>query len=269
MSRPSVCIPPDNRGCWGHSKRLRDLGNTLIVVGHDREVIGSADYLLDSVPELEIRVARSRPRGREAGAAREGVADGQYLSARRRLRCRQTAAWRAGSVMTPVAVPGVNTPRSPDRARRAPSNNLKNTTSPFRWARSSPSPASAAPASRRWSRGLYNTLARRRIAPRLPAPPTTTSRARSDRQGHHVDQQPIGNTRRRTRPPTPAFSISFPALRPVAGGEGAAGYQPRRFSFNAPGGRCERARANGQRRSRCTSCRRLGRVRRLQWPAHT
>src|SRR5207247_4264629 len=51
LDEPTIGLHPrDNRRLLGALQRLRDLGNTLIVVEHDREVIASADYLLDFGP---------------------------------------------------------------------------------------------------------------------------------------------------------------------------------------------------------------------------
>ena len=50
MSPPSVCIRATTAGCLTALQHLRNLGNTLILVEHDREVIAAADYLLDFGP---------------------------------------------------------------------------------------------------------------------------------------------------------------------------------------------------------------------------
>ena len=50
MSLPSVCIRATTTGCWIRSARLRDLGNTVLVVEHDAETIERADYVIDLGP---------------------------------------------------------------------------------------------------------------------------------------------------------------------------------------------------------------------------
>src|SRR5262249_25531552 len=67
LDEPTIGLHPrDNRRLLGALEHLRDLGNTLILVEHDREVIGAADYLLDFGPGAGDRggevTARGTPR---------------------------------------------------------------------------------------------------------------------------------------------------------------------------------------------------------------
>jgi excinuclease ABC subunit A len=59
-----------------------------------------------------------------------------------------------------------------------------------------------------------------------------------------IDQSPIGRTRVRTRPPTPACSPDPRTVRQVPEAR-ARGYSPGRFSFNVAGGRCEACQGDG------------------------
>ena len=56
-SRRSACIPEDNGRLLETLRRLRDLGNTVIVVEHDEEAIRAADYVVDLGPARGARTA--------------------------------------------------------------------------------------------------------------------------------------------------------------------------------------------------------------------
>ena len=53
-SRPSACISATTSGCSKTLQRLRDLGNTVIVVEHDEDAILTADYVVDIGPGAGI-----------------------------------------------------------------------------------------------------------------------------------------------------------------------------------------------------------------------
>ena len=72
LDEPTIGLHPrDNRRLLGALAHLRDLGNTLVLVEHDREVIEAADYLLDFGPGAGDRGGEITAAGdAEAGAAR-------------------------------------------------------------------------------------------------------------------------------------------------------------------------------------------------------
>ena len=76
--------------------KLRDLGNTLLVVEHDREVVEDADQLLDFGPAAGRYGGQIVARGTPAQVAkrRRRRSPGPTCRARRRLPCRRTGAWR-------------------------------------------------------------------------------------------------------------------------------------------------------------------------------
>ena len=81
MSRPSACTRATIAASWQRCNNLRDLGNTLVLVEHDREVIAAADYLLDFGPGAGDQRRRDHGAGNaEADPAGEGVADRAVLS---------------------------------------------------------------------------------------------------------------------------------------------------------------------------------------------
>src|SRR5205814_8875728 len=87
LDEPTIGLHPrDNRRLLGALQRLRDLGNTLIVVEHDREVIASADYLLDFGPGAGDRGGEITAQGTPKQVLRAATSlTGQYLSGRRAI----------------------------------------------------------------------------------------------------------------------------------------------------------------------------------------
>src|SRR5262249_16191277 len=66
-------------------QHLRDLGNTLVLVEHDREVIGAADYLLDFGPGAGDRGGEITARGTPKQVTRSKSLTGQYLSGKKAI----------------------------------------------------------------------------------------------------------------------------------------------------------------------------------------
>ena len=82
LDEPTIGLHPrDNARLLRRLQHLRDLGNTLVLVEHDREVIAAADYLLDFGPGAGDRGGEITAAGHaEAGAARRKASlTGQYL----------------------------------------------------------------------------------------------------------------------------------------------------------------------------------------------
>src|SRR5262249_37444844 len=82
LDEPTIGLHPrDNRRLLGALMHLRDLGNTLVLVEHDREVIGAADYLLDFGPGAGDQGGEITARGSLGQVLRsKGSLTGQYLS---------------------------------------------------------------------------------------------------------------------------------------------------------------------------------------------
>jgi excinuclease ABC subunit A len=87
LDEPTIGLHPrDNRRLLGALGRLRDLGNTLVLVEHDREVIGSADYLLDFGPGAGDRGGEVTARGTPKQVLRsKNSLTGQYLSGKKAI----------------------------------------------------------------------------------------------------------------------------------------------------------------------------------------
>ncbi len=235
LDEPSIGLHQrDNNRLLTTLKRLRDLGNTVIVVEHDEDAIMSADYLLDMGPGAGVHGGRIVAKGAadDIMAAPQSLT-GQYLSGRRQ-----------------VPMPGRRRKRRGGRkltVKGARANNLADITVDFPLATfTCITGVSGSGKSTLVVDTLYRALARRLHGARLHA-------------GEHdgidglelidkvvdIDQSPIGRTPR-SNPAT--YTGAFTPIRewffalPEAR---ARGYKPGRFSFNVKGGRCEVCRGDG------------------------
>ncbi|HIJ44210.1 MAG: excinuclease ABC subunit UvrA [Rhodospirillales bacterium] len=235
LDEPSIGLHQrDNSRLLTTLKRLRDLGNTVIVVEHDEDAIMSADYLLDMGPGAGVHGGRVVAKGapKDIMAAPQSLT-GQYLSGSRQVpmpgRRRKS---RGGRKLT---------------VKGARANNLAGITVDFPLATfTCITGVSGSGKSTLVVDTLYRALARRLHGARLHA-------------GKHdgidglelidkvvdIDQSPIGRTPR-SNPAT--YTGAFTPIRewfsalPEAR---ARGYKTGRFSFNVKGGRCEVCQGDG------------------------
>ena len=102
LDEPSIGLHQrDNSKLIGTLERLRDLGNTVIVVEHDEQTMRAADHLVDLGPGRgRARRARSSPRARPRRSRRSPESlTGQFLSGTRvDRRCRRSGASRPGTL---------------------------------------------------------------------------------------------------------------------------------------------------------------------------
>ncbi len=235
LDEPSIGLHQrDNERLLGTLKRLRDLGNTVIVVEHDEDAIREADYVVDVGPGAGIHGGRIVSEGTPAHImADPNSLTGDYLTGRR-------------------TVPVPPKRRRFDKARTlklvgARGNNLKDVTAEIPLGTfTCVTGVSGGGKSTLVIDTLYRAVARRlNNAAEHPAPHDRLEGLEHIDKVIDIDQSPIGRTPR-SNPAT--YIGAFTPIRDWFAGlpeAKARGYQPGRFSFNVKGGRCEACQGDG------------------------
>lgn len=236
LDEPSIGLHQrDNDRLLATLRRLRDFGNTVLVVEHDRDTIEAADYVVDFGPGAGSAGGTVVHAGTVASLRRANTLTGGYLSGR--LAIDTPARRRAG---TGHAL----------RLEGARENNLQNVTVDF--------PLGTLIAVTGVSGAGKSTLVNAVLRPAL----ARALHGSHDAPGAHdalhglehidkiidIDQRPIGRTPR-SNPAT--YTKIFDVIRDVFALTQEArtyGYNAGRFSFNVKGGRCEACEGDGVRR---------------------
>jgi excinuclease ABC subunit A len=236
LDEPTIGLHPrDNRRLLTALKRLRDLGNTLVVVEHDREVIAAADHLLDFGPGAGDRGGEITAAGPPKAITRSRTSlTGQYLNGKKAIPVPTNRRDASSSI----------------KIIGARQHNLKNIDVQIPLgAFVAVTGVSGSGKSSLIHEVLYNTLARKLHRAQTPgAAHDEILNLDAIDKIINVDQDPIGNTPS-SNPAT--YSGVFDLIRQLFAQLPEAkvrGYQPRRFSFNKPGGRCEACEGNGQKK---------------------
>jgi excinuclease ABC subunit A len=234
LDEPSIGLHQrDNRRLLDTLKRLRDLGNTVLVVEHDEETIRAADYVIDLGPgagELGGHLVA-------VGTPDEIVANpqsltGQYLSGARRIQVPANRRRGSGQFLT------IHDPREHNLQGMAVKIPLATFTCVTGVSGSGKST-------------LVNDILYRALAQMLyraqdrPGAHTRIEGAQHIDKVVDIDQSPIGRTPR-SNPAT--YTGVFTFIRALFARTPEArmrGYQPGRFSFNVKGGRCEACQGDG------------------------
>jgi excinuclease ABC subunit A len=234
LDEPSIGLHQrDNARLLETLKRLRDLGNTVIVVEHDEDAIRTADHVLDIGPGAGIHGGHIVAQGVVDDLIAEPASyTGKYLS---------------GEMMVPVPE---RRPRNPARVLRvlnARGNNLKNITAEIPLGLfTCVTGVSGGGKSTLLVDTLYKAVARRlNGASEAPAPHDRIEGLEHLDKVIDIDQSPIGRTPR-SNPAT--YTGAFTPIREWFAGlpeAKARGYEPGRFSFNVKGGRCEACEGDG------------------------
>ncbi|MET3442373.1 excinuclease ABC subunit A [Variovorax paradoxus] len=273
LDEPSIGLHQrDNDRLIGTLKHLRDIGNSVIVVEHDEDMIHAADHVIDMGPGAGVHGGRVMAQGSYAQvAANPDSLTGQYLSGAKKIEVpKRRTAW-----LPVVKKPAFNEgkkasrfPASPAAERRAAreaahlasqtalqeirvvgatGNNLKNVSVAFPVGLlTCVTGVSGSGKSTLVNDTLYTAVAR------------TLYRAHEEPAAHeavegieyfdkviNVDQSPIGRTPR-SNPAT--YTGLFTPIRELMAETNTArerGYGPGRFSFNVAGGRCEACQGDG------------------------
>jgi excinuclease ABC subunit A len=234
LDEPSIGLHQrDNARLLETLKRLRDLGNTVIVVEHDEDAIRTADEVLDIGPGAGIHGGQLIAQGQvEDLIAAPDSWTGKYLS---------------GELMVPV---GERRARNRSRQLKivgARGNNLKNVTAEIPLGLfTCVTGVSGGGKSTLLIDTLYKALARRlNNASEAPAPYDRIEGIEHLDKIIDIDQSPIGRTPR-SNPAT--YTGAFTPIREWFASlpeSKARGYEPGRFSFNVKGGRCEACQGDG------------------------
>ncbi|MBU0751388.1 MAG: excinuclease ABC subunit UvrA [Gammaproteobacteria bacterium] len=235
LDEPSIGLHQrDNTRLLETLKRLRDIGNTVIVVEHDQEAIEAADYVVDMGPGAGEHGGRIVAEGTPAEVeANPDSLTGAYLSGHRR-----------------IAIPAQRTPVDATRQMKilgATGNNLKQVDLEIPVGLfSCITGVSGSGKSTLINDTLYALCARHLYGSSLePAAHTGIEGLEFFDKVINVDQSPIGRTPR-SNPAT--YTGLLTPIRELFAGVPASrerGYGPGRFSFNVKGGRCEACQGDG------------------------
>ncbi|MGC6770169.1 excinuclease ABC subunit UvrA [Enterococcus sp. LJL51] len=234
LDEPSIGLHQrDNDRLIASLKKMRDLGNTLIVVEHDEDTMREADYLIDVGPRAGEQggqiVAAGTP---EEVAANPDSLTGQYLS---------------GKLVIPVPEKRRKGTGKSIKVTGAAENNLKNVNVEFPLGEF----VAVTGVSGSGKSTLVNQILKKALAQKLnrnsnkPGKHKSVTGYKQIEKVIDIDQSPIGRTPR-SNPAT--YTSVFDDIRDLFAKTNEAkvrGYKKGRFSFNVKGGRCEACRGDG------------------------
>jgi len=238
LDEPSIGLHArDNTRLIETLKRLRELGNTVIVVEHDRETMEESDYIFDIGPGAGEHGGKIVAKGTPPEIMQnEKSSTGQYLSGRKTIKLKKKS-W---------------TPKNNQKyleLHEASEHNLKNVTVRFPLETlTSVTGVSGGGKSTLINDILYHALAQIKN-PFHREKAGAHKRITGDehvKRVYMIDQSPIGRTPR-SNPAT--YTKAFDYIRQIYSNTRESrlrGYNPGRFSFNVKGGRCENCEGEGQ-----------------------
>ncbi|MGB9153150.1 MAG: excinuclease ABC subunit UvrA [Alphaproteobacteria bacterium] len=235
LDEPSIGLHQrDNARLLTTLKRLRDLGNTVLVVEHDEDAIRQADYLIDIGPGAGVHGGEVIAAGTPAQVEKCAKSiTAQYLTGKRFIAIPQERRMiRDGRWIDVIKASG---------------NNLKDIDARFPLGTfTAVTGVSGGGKSTLVIETLYKALARKlNFARDIPAPHQAVKGIEFIDKIVDIDQSPIGRTPR-SNPAT--YTGAFGPMRDWFAGlpeAKARGYGPGRFSFNVKGGRCEACEGDG------------------------
>jgi len=237
LDEPTIGLhPTDNDRLIETLKKLRDLGNTVVVVEHDEETIKAADYVVDIGPGA----------GEHGGHIVVAGTLAEVLNSEKSI----TAPYINGKKA--ISLPSERRPVEKKHpmliVHQAKENNLQNISVSFPLGRFNAVTGVSGSGKSTLvtdilSKGVSRKLGSRTVVPGSHSGITGTEHLDKIIE---IDQSPIGRTPR-SNPVT--YTKSFDMIRTLFAATPAArsrGYKPGRFSFNVTGGRCENCQGDGQ-----------------------
>ncbi|MBO1300858.1 MULTISPECIES: excinuclease ABC subunit UvrA [unclassified Enterococcus] len=234
LDEPSIGLHQrDNDRLIGSLKKMRDLGNTLVVVEHDEDTMRAADYLIDVGPGAGHQGGEIVSAGTPDQVAKDKHSlTGQYLSGKKSIPVPETRRKGTGKA---IKITG------------ATENNLKNISVEFPLGEF----VAVTGVSGSGKSTLVNSILKKALAQKInrnsakPGKFKTISGYEGIEKIIDIDQSPIGRTPR-SNPAT--YTSVFDDIRDLFAQTNEAkmrGYKKGRFSFNVKGGRCEACRGDG------------------------
>jgi excinuclease ABC subunit A len=235
LDEPSIGLHQrDNQRLINSLKELRDIGNSVIVVEHDRDMIIESDYVVDIGPKAGKKGGEIVAAGRWEDIKNNGTVTSDYLGGQRKIEIPEKRRKGNGKKLTLTGCTG---------------NNLKDITVDF--------PLGMFTAVTGVSGSGKSSLINETLHPILSEYVYNSKKkplAYDKVKGlEHIDkvitidQSPIGRTPRSNPATYVGFFSDVRNLYSEIGESKIRGYKPGRFSFNVKGGRCETCKGGGQK----------------------
>ena len=234
LDEPSIGLHQrDNEKLIATLKKLRDLGNTVLVVEHDEDTMYAADRIIDIGPGAGVHGGNVMAQGtaEEIKLVDDSIT-GQYLSGRKQIPVPKKRRKSNGKAL---------------EVKGASENNLKNINVKFPLGQF----ACVTGVSGSGKSTLVNEILYKTVAKELNGATEKPGKCKEIKGLHNIDkiinidQSPIGRTPR-SNPAT--YTGAFDIIRDIFAGTNEAkmrGYEKGRFSFNVQGGRCESCNGDG------------------------
>ncbi len=235
LDEPSIGLHQrDNSKLISSLKRLRDAGNSVLVVEHDKEMMEEADFVVDIGPEAGINGGEIMYSGNYAGMLKSNSLTASYLNGEKKIEIPLTR--RAGNGKKIVL-------------KKTTGHNLKNVTLTLPLGTlTCITGVSGSGKSSLISHTLYPILLKHIYkGVREPLPYESIEGLENIDKVIEIDQSPIGRTPR-SNPVT--YTKVFDDIRSLFASlpeSQIRGYKPGRFSFNVSGGKCETCNGGGMR----------------------